>query len=84
MEKSGEVGGEQEHPEKGGDVDAEVEDEETGSGGGEAGGAGDAKGEAVTYVPDLFWMALAHQGGALGMRRAHKSHLADSLFLHLV
>ena len=62
---AGEGGGE-EHPEEGGEVDAEQEDEETGSGGGEAGGARDAKGEAITYVrthvPDLFWMALAHEG----------------------
>ena len=47
-------------------MDAEEADDETGRGGGEAGGARDAKGEAITYVrthvPDLFWMALAHEG----------------------
>ena len=52
---AGEGGGEgsrgkEGYPEKGGEVDAEEEDAERGSGGGEARGAGDAKGEAVTYV----------------------------------
>ena len=61
-------GGEQEHLEKGGEVGAEVEDEETGSGGGEARGAGDAKGDAITYVRThriLFGWHLRMRGVSL-------------------
>ena len=58
--------GGQEHLEKGGEVGAEVEDEETGSGGGEARGAGDAKGDAIAYVRThriLFAWHLRMRGG---------------------
>ena len=73
--------GEQEHLEKGGEVGAEVEDEETGSGGGEARGAGDAKGDAIAYVRThriLFAWHLRMRGGGVT-----SGHLADSLGLHL-
>ena len=53
-------------------MDAEEEDDGTGSGGGETGEAGDAKGEAVTH--------LIFSGWHLGLGCLHQTRLADNLF----